>query len=826
MPEHEVDTGFEQEQESLADRYMNPGGGLSGASRGSRASRTVPQPTVSIPYGEDQGGVRDFFRKMKGKVTGKQAAAPDPATQLAQSPNTVSNPLYQPANDSQSFNNPLYEEPDIGEAPLPAPPPGVASAPPAPAPVASAPPSPAPVAGPAPVGPAPVSPDPEAQNDPAELREVEEELREEEQQDDSAAVQGAQSQTESDQDDEQPARGGDADIAANHKRATALTKKAINKHRRGLGLIKDGKYAEVRTSVSELASRLASSFPANDPAKYRQELTGIIRQYDSTLFVLHSYIGHIDEKGGGKSLSGGSRYDLVKDLIACYEKDKDYFSATAEQLASADTTGIATWDDILYNARVLDLTNTTDRLETVGAGSSVITKRTKSDNSTEYIKKEERTTKLRPDMNSSYTEFRAASREMLDLYQNSTAESKAIYEEMLNFYREHPQKSTKGKDIAPVDMVEHMFAVFLQTGHEVLTQDKQRDPGMSDDEFRQARLDYYRQKIRENDTYPRFQPFFDHLMEDDDRLLRCMDPFVFTAKKQTEANTSEAARITPGSTISDRNVSTSILAGRLGVPDLVAKSETVLVKNGEGGISRANSMEGVNGKVLKEWDYLAKKAEQDDAKEKAKNQSTEPKLSVTLTYTPKALMQLGDLMILDVISGQVDRNMGNYIAQVEKTEPDAQGRAVWYITSIKGIDNDMAFGTLSMEDIMQRNNLGEMKTPVDHKFEQDHKQRQQHMQYMSREMFDRIHDYTPDMAALDQQHLRSGDELEALKQRLQGVRDELDKLVSEGRLLVVSGDNDEEMQAAYNATMENGVTDSSYIALKFLNEAGASYTGQ
>ena len=449
MPEHEVDTGFEQEQESLADRYMNPGGGLSGASRGSRASRTVLQPTVSIPYGEDQGGVRDFFRKMKGKVTGKQASTPDPATQLAQSPNTVSNPLHRPANESQSFSNPLYEEPDIGEAPLPAPPPGAAPALPAPAPVASAPPAPAPVAVPAPVGPAPVSPDPEAQNDPAELREVEEELREEEQQDDGASVQGAQTQTESDQDDGQPARGGNADIAANHKRAAALTKKAINKHRRGLGLIKDGKYAEVRSSVSELASLLASSFPANDPVKYRQELNKIIRQYDSTLFVLHSYIDHIDEKGGGKTLSGGMRYNLVNDLIACYEKDKISFSATAEQIASSDTTGIASWDDILYNARVLDLTNTTDRLETVGNGSSVLTKRTKSDNSTEYIKTEERTTRLRPNDlptdDQTYTAFKNAGIEIMDMYQNATPESRAIYGEMLKFYQEHPLKYKNGK---------------------------------------------------------------------------------------------------------------------------------------------------------------------------------------------------------------------------------------------------------------------------------------------------------------------------------------------------------------------------------------------
>ncbi len=66
-------------------------------------------------------------------------------------------------------------------------------------------------------------------------------------------------------------------------------------------------------------------------------------------------------------------------------------------------------------------------------------------------------------------------------------------------------------------------------------------------------------------------------------------------KKNEYLNATEYARIDGGEVVSDRNVSTSIMAKRLKLTNIVAESKTVLLDNGDGTFAKANAMEEVPG---------------------------------------------------------------------------------------------------------------------------------------------------------------------------------------------------------------------------------------
>lgn len=122
------------------------------------------------------------------------------------------------------------------------------------------------------------------------------------------------------------------------------------------------------------------------------------------------------------------------------------------------------------------------------------------------------------------------------------------------------------------------------------------------------------------------------------------------------------AKIKKGSNLSRRNVASSRLAALLGMSNLVASSRTAYIKH-DGKYIPGNSMD--------EVDY---------AKEKELN---------GCTYGDDVVTQLGEIQILDLIAGQVDRNYSNLAHKKE-------GKI---ITAIKAIDNDMCCGELLYEQM-------------------------------------------------------------------------------------------------------------------------------
>ncbi|MBR1628076.1 MAG: hypothetical protein IJ679_02270 [Lachnospiraceae bacterium] len=70
---------------------------------------------------------------------------------------------------------------------------------------------------------------------------------------------------------------------------------------------------------------------------------------------------------------------------------------------------------------------------------------------------------------------------------------------------------------------------------------------------------------------------------------------------------------------------------------------------------------------------------------------------IEFKYSPEAFRQLINLQVLDLICGQVDRHQGNYLCTRDEN---------YVVKSISGIDNDMAFGSLSYSTIKKTGRRG------------------------------------------------------------------------------------------------------------------------
>ncbi len=144
----------------------------------------------------------------------------------------------------------------------------------------------------------------------------------------------------------------------------------------------------------------------------------------------------------------------------------------------------------------------------------------------------------------------------------------------------------------------------------------------------------------------------------------------------TNAVATGTALISEGSELSMRNVATTRLADKLYLSDLVACSHPADVTiNGKR--MRGVLMDQALGRPL---DEIHRDAQKND---------------MTVRYSSQAFKQLLSLQLFDIICGQVDRHMKNYLC--ESRADDTTG--IVEITRITGIDNDMSFGLLSYKDI-------------------------------------------------------------------------------------------------------------------------------
>lgn len=147
-------------------------------------------------------------------------------------------------------------------------------------------------------------------------------------------------------------------------------------------------------------------------------------------------------------------------------------------------------------------------------------------------------------------------------------------------------------------------------------------------------------------------------------------------KALTRQVVSGEAGIDVGENLSDRNILTSRAGLLLKVPQVLANSNAATIhKSGQ------NERAGIAMEQAKGESYL------DLLNGEKKNK---------LDYTPEVVRQFACLRLLDAVCGQIDRHAGNLFV----TTKEVNGRVL--ITGVQGIDNDMAFGTLSFMDLQEK----------------------------------------------------------------------------------------------------------------------------
>ncbi|MCR5431689.1 MAG: hypothetical protein K6E95_03940 [Lachnospiraceae bacterium] len=148
-------------------------------------------------------------------------------------------------------------------------------------------------------------------------------------------------------------------------------------------------------------------------------------------------------------------------------------------------------------------------------------------------------------------------------------------------------------------------------------------------------------------------------------------------------------RVRKGSDLDVRNEATSIMAEALGLTDMIMESQTVTLD------VKGEKIKGVKMKKVEGSPYL---------------EVVNPKTMIgkNVNVTPSVMKQYANLHLFDIICGQVDRNGNNLIIDHKD-----DGKTIT-VEKITGIDNDLSFGMLTFQDIMEGDGdtLGYLPSPV------------------------------------------------------------------------------------------------------------------
>lgn len=223
----------------------------------------------------------------------------------------------------------------------------------------------------------------------------------------------------------------------------------------------------------------------------------------------------------------------------------------------------------------------------------------------------------------------------------------------------------------------------------------------------------------------------------------------------------KGAKIKKGNSVTKRNAATSRLADILGVGDLVVKSHMAKII--------------IDGKT--EYGVIMDEAHGDEMFEVQKMAVNSGKKEIT--YSNDAYRRLMNLQIFDTLCAQVDRHEGNYKVEGEKT------RAGFKVTKFAGIDNDLCFGNLRFKDIAKKGKESyfNMKkiTDTNGNFA---------LRTVDEEFAGRILALEEEQLRFQMLDLLDDEELDALVDRIKGVKNLLRKAIQSKKTKLISKDDD------------------------------------
>lgn len=241
-----------------------------------------------------------------------------------------------------------------------------------------------------------------------------------------------------------------------------------------------------------------------------------------------------------------------------------------------------------------------------------------------------------------------------------------------------------------------------------------------------------------------------------------------------EGTHTEHQRQQKGTNINRRNNAMSDYAQIIGMPELVAKSTSMTVINGDN-IMHGSFMVNAKGVSYKQLG------------------STNPNGVKELSLTPGALKQISNMQILDYLCANIDRHAENMFYQIDDSDPFKVK-----ITGIQGIDNDASFGKIDRTVNSQGKVFDRMSLLKD-------------IKVMDRETADKIKKLNFNEL---EEKLRlaglSAEELSAAYQRLEMLQERLNM---SGKIEIIENDAGWEKLYANKRRLDNLSTNSQNVAL-------------
>ena len=396
------------------------------------------------------------------------------------------------------------------------------------------------------------------------------------------------------------------DMGASHDDVKTMSEELLSDSRM-FGKSDSDEMREVKASIRALLASLDRQMPKDDTT-FKISVARIDSEYERVINACYEYMDHVKEKGGGKSSGGRHRLELVSSLVKRYARERTAFAPTARSGFSNEEARTGTWADVIKAVRTETVSLGQAGVSTVGGGASMLYKR-QTGNGVEFVKMEER---LSADKGiDAYVDqflsdkggilaFKPFVRVIQDFYQskmaNATEQEKAKYpdfETFMHLLGRDASRSRYRKDTKPGDLISCIA-----------------DSSPWGDDF-----------IR------------DVVLSSDGNIKQWMGLCFALSKKDVEYRAAtEFGQIERGSVISDRNESTSRLAEGYGISDIIASSHTTLLDQGDGVLTRGNVMEGAQGVSLMDL-------------ERESYEKWAAGIKVTISYTPKSLMQMFTLQV-------------------------------------------------------------------------------------------------------------------------------------------------------------------------------------
>ncbi len=560
-----------------------------------------------------------------------------------------------------------------------------------------------------------------------------------------------------------------------------------------LGLRKDSSQMEaMRDGLIGLIDIFYQKMP-RDAVSLDRGVGEVLERYQRAIQGTETYIEYIEGKKKG-AYFGKKRINLARAVQKQLVTERRLFSASARSLIeNSDETESFRWRDALRETRGTKINLHGNNVEIIGAGASRIYKVTDDNGKETYIKPEERVAKGMKDHQA-----------MVSMFRNTSPEAAAFLNEIEDLVISNAQEdddtqatTESGEKELVVNALSNIAIQDLGSFSFTIDPKDSKGNPRSKDDMEAERFAKTVGKVRGFLKGDRFGEIIWNAFEGNFEKQRMLcDLATFLIKKVTEASSAVGtAEIAGGSTISDRNVSSYRLAKRLGQADLIAKSETMVIEDDFGRTVRANAMEGVSGMEFAQANKYAKE------------------VNKKLTFTPESLEKYNQLCIMDMISGQADRHQSNFMVTTHEDDEFV------YIDSLKGIDNDAAFGTLDMS-MIEAGRMEKLDAIYATYAKGWGKEEVQTIKYISEDFYNSIMEYDDATVEYDQMDLRTKQEIEALKARLARVKQTLKILFNAGMLKLTK--NDEDRRAAYGETRDyfGSLAAGSKTAFKALSAKG------